>query len=136
MINIENIVYSILSTDATVSAAFGTRIYPVIVPFDSVLPAIAYRISGVEPYETQSSASNMTKYSIQISVFSLTYSGLYALSTAVESAMIGHTNSSLSRVFFINASDDVQEIMTTADTTQSTGQYLYIRNLDFTLYKK
>lgn len=136
MINIESIVYGILSTDSGVASAFSTRIYPVIVPFDSAFPSITYRISGVEPYETQASASNLTKYSIQVTVFSETYSALYALANAVESAMIGHTNTSLNRVFFTGAFDDIQEIYTTADPTKSTGQFMFIRNLEFTLYKK
>lgn len=136
MINIENIVYSILSTNGTVAASFSTRVYPAIVPFDSAFPAVSYRISGIEPFETQMAASNLERYSVQISVFSLTYSALYDLSSKVSAAMIGHSNSSVSRIFLTNMSDDVQEIYTTADTTQSTGQYLYIRNLDFTIYTK
>ena len=136
MINIESIVYSILSTNATVAAAFSTRITPVIVPFDSTMPAISYRISGLERFETQAAVSNLDKYFIRLSVYSKTYSDLNSLCDKVMDAMIGHSNTTISRCFLTGLSDDIEEIYTTADTTTSTGQYLYLRNLEFTIYKK
>lgn len=136
MINIESIVYGILSADSTVAASFSTRIYPMITPNDSDLPAITYRISGLERYETQVAASNVDKYFVGLSVYSLTYSGLYALCEMVKDAMLAQTSSILYRIFLTNISDEIQEIYTTADPTVSTGQYLYIRNLDFSIFKK
>lgn len=136
MMNIENNVYGILAGSTPVTNLFSTRIYPVIVPYDSALPAIAYRINSIEPFEAQERATNLEKYIVRISIFSKTYGSLYQNCAAVIAAMVGHTDSALSRIFHLGASDDVEEIYTTGSTSESTGQYLFIRHLDFSIFKK
>jgi hypothetical protein len=76
-----------LQNDAGVSALVSTRIYPLVVPQDATLPAIAYqRISGPRAY-SHSGPTGAVQARMQITSVASDYSGAKALSAAVRSAM-------------------------------------------------
>lgn len=87
--SIETGIYAVLTGDAGVSALVGTRIYPLVVPQDASLPAIAYqRVSGGPTY-TQDGDANLTPARFQFTCLGSSYSQAKAVATAVRAAISG-----------------------------------------------
>lgn len=88
---VEEGLFTLLSTDAGVSALVGVgavaRIYPIEFPQDVVLPALAYsRISGV-PDHHLTGRSNIGRGRFQIDCKAATPAGVKALKEAVRVAL-------------------------------------------------
>lgn len=84
---LEEALVSHLEVDAGVSALVGTRIYPLVVPQDADLPAIAYqRISGPREYALDGH-TGAARARVQVTSVAESYSGAKALSVAVRAAM-------------------------------------------------
>lgn len=81
--------YAHLSTDAGVNALVGTRIYPLLVPLDATLPAIAYqRISGPRDHHHQG-ASGLAVARIQLTYVGGSYSEAKQVAAAVRATLDG-----------------------------------------------
>ncbi len=66
MTTIEEVVYSRLTTFAGLAALISTRAYPLVIPPDVTLPAIAYQTISGEPQWSHDGFSGLTQTRIQI----------------------------------------------------------------------
>ncbi len=83
---IEEGLYAFLSNAGIV----GTRIYPLVIPQDATLPAIAYqRLSGPREH-SHDGASGMAWARMQLAITGETYSSAKATAELVRAAMDGH----------------------------------------------
>lgn len=88
----EKVIYALLSQASAVTALVGTRIYPLQVPQEDPLPAIAYAsISDVRAsVPLDDTASSRTETSrIEVSVIAATYPQVKALLPLIRSACHG-----------------------------------------------
>ena len=80
-----------LLADGGVAAIVGDRVYPINVPQDVDLPAVAYmRISGAPDY-THDGESGLESARFQFTCEALTYSAAKGLALAVRAAISGYT---------------------------------------------
>jgi hypothetical protein len=86
---IEEALYAHLTANAGVLALVSTRVYPLVIPQDIALPAIAYqRISG--PRElAHDGPTGMARARIQITCQAATYTAAKAVAEAVRLALDG-----------------------------------------------
>ena len=70
---IEEAVYSRLTTFAGLAALISTRAYPLIVPVDVTLPAVAYQTISVNPQWSHDGPSGLTQTRVQISTVAADY---------------------------------------------------------------
>ena len=77
---IEEAVYSRLTTFAGLAALIGTRAYPLVIPIDATLPAVAYQTISSEPQWSHDGFSGLTQTRVQIS----TVAGDYATAKRVD----------------------------------------------------
>lgn len=90
---IEAGLYAHLLTDSGVTALVGTRIYPLLVPQDADLPAIAYqRISGPRDH-THDGSSGLAFARMQLTFVASSYDDAKSLGEAVRAAIDGHKGS-------------------------------------------
>ena len=117
---IETSIYTVLSTDVTVSALVSTRIYPMIIPQNGTLPAVVYQRVSTLPINSLSGDSGLDSVRIQLSCWSPTYAGAKSLGLAVRNAL---TLSSLKAITEMEL-DDIDDL---------TGHYRVI--LDFRIWQ-
>lgn len=63
---IEDGIYSILSGNAEVAALCGTRVYPLIIPADPLLPCITYGSTSCIPQYTMDGPTGFITARVQI----------------------------------------------------------------------
>lgn len=86
---LESQLYRILSADSGVSALVSARIYPLVIPQDVALPAIAYqRISGPRDHD-QLGPTGLQEARMQFTVQASSYASAKAVSEAVRAALDG-----------------------------------------------
>lgn len=103
-------IVTLLSGNAGVSALVSTRIYPLILPQDSALPAITYqRVSGGHINST-TGFSDQENPRIQIDSMATTYAGAKTLAAAVFSAMESATTYKAILIGDIDIYEDEPEI--------------------------
>lgn len=86
---IEAGIFAHLIGNAGVVALVGTRIYPLLVPQDAEMPALAYqRISGPRDH-AHDGASGLALARIQLTFVAASYDGAKSLAAAVRAAMDG-----------------------------------------------
>lgn len=84
---IEEALRGILVADGTVSGLVSTRVYPLVLPQNVTLPAIAYqRISGAREH-THDAVGDLARPRFQFSSFATTYSAAKAIANAVREAL-------------------------------------------------
>lgn len=101
-------IFSRLSSDVAVSAlvlASGIyRIHPVLLPQDSLYPAISYQAVGNNPVNHLQGESDLQNDRIQVDCWAATNDGAHGLASAVKNAMAGSANNfkavRLSRIDF------------------------------------
>ena len=92
MADVETALYTILSSDAGVSALVGARIYPVVIPQDVSLPAVAYqRISAARVY-SHDGPSCLARPRFQFSCTAESYGAARAVVNAVRTALDGYND--------------------------------------------
>jgi len=88
-VTIEEGLYSKLAADSGVSALVSTRIYPLLVPQDASLPAIAYqRISGPRDH-AHDGATGLALARVQVTCLGSSYDETKDVSEAVRAAIDG-----------------------------------------------
>ena len=87
---IESALHSHLTSDAAVSTIVGTRVYPLLIPQDASLPAIAYQRISALRVTAQDGPSNLARSRLQVTCVAESYSGVKALATAVRQALHGY----------------------------------------------
>lgn len=86
---LEEGLYAYLVADAGVAALIGTRLYPLLVPQDAALPAMAYqRISGPRDH-THDGASGLAMARIQFTAVGSSYSEAKSVMAALRAALDG-----------------------------------------------
>jgi hypothetical protein len=86
---IEAGLYAHLCADSSVAALVSTRIYPLLVPQDATLPALAYqRISGPRDH-AHTGATGLALARMQLTYVAASYEDTKSLAEAVRAAMDG-----------------------------------------------
>jgi hypothetical protein len=88
---IETTLYSVLKADPTVAALVVsggvTRIYPLEVPQDVVMPAVVYQRIASAPEVTLDGDAGLDAVRVQVSCWAATYAGAKELAAAVRAAV-------------------------------------------------
>ena len=113
MATIEEAVYARTVGDAGVAALIGTRCYPLVVPQDAAMPAIAYqRISGA-PERSHSGFSGVSETRFQFTCEANSYASAKAVAQALrrcwESFAGTVSNIAIGGAFVENESDGYSE---------------------------
>jgi hypothetical protein len=87
MAQVGKVIYDLLSNDANITSAVGTRIYPVFAPQEAADPCITYGVEQTEYFHTKDAAATLHKNDCTVNVFSKTYSECEDISEYVISAM-------------------------------------------------
>jgi hypothetical protein len=86
---IEEAVYSRLTTTAAVTAICSTRIYPNKIPQEATLPAVAYQRVSTRRVKAHAAPTGLARVRVQVTCVASSYSAVKALATAVRKAMEG-----------------------------------------------
>ncbi len=86
---IEEAIYSHLSADTNLAAMHGGRVYPVVRPQGSALPAVVFqKISSVTEY-AHDGAAGQAEARFQITAFAAGYLGAKQLADKIKKAFVG-----------------------------------------------
>lgn len=89
MTMLEEGLYTHLMNQSAVTDLISTRLYPLIVPQDADLPAVAYqRITGA-PAHSHEGPSGLARARIQLTIVAASYSEAKAVAEAVRQALDG-----------------------------------------------
>jgi hypothetical protein len=83
-VSIESALYMHLTNDARVAALVSTRIYPLLIPADATMPAVAYQVIDDVPSYAHEGATGLSRARIQ-----LTMQGSYSQLVALRYALMG-----------------------------------------------
>lgn len=92
---IEQALYSVLSASSAITTLIGSRIYPVIIPEDTTLPALSYWFVSGTASPTMDTRGTI-RSRVQLDCWGQTYSDAVTLRAAVIQAIAGHRDSSFS----------------------------------------
>ena len=110
-----DMVYTRLTTDATLTAMLSTRVYPSHLPQSPTLPAVTYAIVSRVPTESN---TQIFETRVQLDCWATTYDAAHALANLVQKSLRFYrkTDGSGNRILSIyeanqgDAYDDEQEI--------------------------
>ena len=89
--NIGNGIYNILVNDAAVIAIVGSgnasRIFPLMIPQKSDLPAVIYLMTSTQPFPTKTGVSSASHYNFDLVCVAEKYDDAIALADAVRAAL-------------------------------------------------
>lgn len=107
---IDEAIYSILTTNSQVAAIVSTRVFPVVLPQQSQLPALAYaRVSTIERSMTHSGPSFVSKVVYQVSCFANGAKAAKELAGKVYRAMHGYAGSVGSeKIYYVQCVNEVE----------------------------
>jgi len=129
---IGDVIYTLLSNDADVSALVSTRIYPSLAIENVVYPYIVYETTGNEPTDDKDGKSSIDTLDYDIEIYTETLDQLNDLSTKVRNV--------LDRYSGTVSGKQIQSMQYTADNTGYSDDnrvYLKMQNYDiryFTIY--
>lgn len=89
MIDFGKVIYTILSGSSELNNSVENRIYPLVLPENTVLPAIMYERNGSIDYDAQ--GAYLYNYSITINVLSNSYSESIKLSNIINNIMSNYS---------------------------------------------
>jgi len=84
---IGDVIFSLLSNDATVSGLVGTKIFPYVAFENNVYPYIVYEQVGLEPTDTKDGVSELDVVIYDIEIYTKNPADLTTLSNAVRDAL-------------------------------------------------
>jgi hypothetical protein len=84
---IEARMYTYLSTHTDVKALVSTRIYPIVIPLEGRLPALAYQVLSDPPLETHQGVIDFHRIGVQFTAQADTYEDAVELSDTLNDAM-------------------------------------------------
>lgn len=90
---IESNLVDLLRADATVTSIAADRIYPVLLPDESTLPAITYQVIATTPLYALDERINLTRYRIQIDAWAKwpSYAQAKSLAEAIRVVLDGYS---------------------------------------------
>lgn len=83
----EEAIYKHLSTDSTITAIVGTRIYPVLAPQDASYPCLVYQRLGSEPVHAMANDATLREVTMVFASLAKTYSGVKTLQDVLEDSI-------------------------------------------------
>ena len=83
---IEEVVFSRLTTFAGLAALIGTRAYPLVIPVDVTLPAIAYQTISSDPQKSHDGFTGLTMTRVQITTVANDYATAKQVDQQVRAA--------------------------------------------------
>lgn len=100
-------IYSILSQSAGVTDLVSSRIYPLVLPENTSLPAIVYERSFTNVYTKDYRAGSESV--INITILAREYSDTIAISEAVEAALGNYSDTSIRLIKLENGAETYLE---------------------------
>lgn len=85
--SIEAQLFSYLTSDSTLAALIGDRLYPLLIPVDEEHPAIAYQMMDRDEEETHKGPAGTIWKDFQFSIQDKSYPGVLTVEEAVITAM-------------------------------------------------
>lgn len=126
--NIEQFIYSKLSTDPTISGLVSTRITPLIRQQGQTLPAITYQqIDNIIDHHLQGS-SGWCEARYQINCFDDDYDDMIVLAKAVRELLDGYSDSNIDHIFLNDEGE------TEPTDSESEDFIIYVKRMDFVFY--
>ena len=87
---IESALYTLLTSDSSVAALVGTRIYPLLVPDGTTLPAVAYQQISLVPRKTHSGPNALLHERYQLTVHASGYDSARTVRRALRDCLDGY----------------------------------------------
>ncbi len=84
---IGKLIYSRLSTDGSITAYVGTKIYPDITPQNVQYPFVVYTILNSLPVDFKDGQSNLEEITLQIDVYTQSYDDTQDLSNLIRNRL-------------------------------------------------
>ena len=84
---IGKLIYSRLSTDGSITAYIGTKIYPDITPQNVQYPFVVYTITNSLPVDYKDGQSNLEEITLQIDVYTQSYDDTQDLSNLIRNRL-------------------------------------------------
>lgn len=81
---IEEAVYYKMVNDANLAGLVGTRVYPLLVPQDAAMPAIAYQKISSQKYQAHDGSSHLARSRFQFTIEADDYATVKDTATAVR----------------------------------------------------
>ena len=81
-------IFTALTGSADVIAIAGSRVYPVRLPREAVLPAVVYQVPSIEPVSSMSGDSGIDNNTVAIVCWAKEYATAHELAYAVRNALI------------------------------------------------
>lgn len=107
---IEQRIVGLLADNATIAAAVGQRISPVVLRQETALPSLVYRRLSSTPEYTLAGRAGWRTVTIQIICWSLEYAEARALAEAVRQALDAYSETATAgSIRFINIADGADE---------------------------
>lgn len=129
---IEKSVYVLLSDDACVIEAAGSRIYPMVVPQGASLPAITYQILSTVGISVMAGPTNLKERRLQINCWAETYAAAEALAHKIGRALNGYRDTAEDvKIWGIELIDEGDVL---ADHKSAQVLRRYGRRLDFRIH--
>lgn len=105
---LEEALYAYLVNQTALTALVATRLYPEVIPQNSVLPAIAYRRVSTLPITSRDGGGELRQVRMQFDVLAPDSKAVWQVTTVLEGALIGFKQTQGPRVdvvFLDNRSD-------------------------------
>jgi len=107
---IEQRIVSMLAADATIAAAVGQRISPVVLRQETALPSLVYRRLAADPEYTLAGRAGWRTVTLQIACWALEYADARALAEAVRELLDAYSETSdVGSIRFISVADGADE---------------------------
>ncbi len=84
---IGKLIYSRLSTDGSITAYIGTKIYPDITPQNVQYPFVVYTITNSLPVDYKDGQSNLEEITLQIDVYTQSYDDTQNLANLIRNRL-------------------------------------------------
>lgn len=91
-------IYAILSTDPSITAAVGTRIFPAMAVIDGGRPSIVYTEISNTPTSFKQGPSDMDFIRLQVDIFSPSYDQCVSIAESVRIALDRYPHSTVAGV--------------------------------------
>lgn len=96
--------------DSTLTAAIGTRIYPVIAPASATLPFVTWRRAGIQRSQTLGLPVGVPRLSVEYSIYAVTYETAREVADRMRAVLDGYggtvDNVTVKQVSLEQESDD------------------------------
>lgn len=123
---IGDVIYSLLSNDATVSGIVGVKIFPSIALQEIALPYIVYEESNNQPTNTKDGKSELDVVSYDIEIYAENPSDLSSLSYAVRNCLDRYTG-----IIGGKRIDSIKYVSENTGYSLEDRVYLRVHNYDF-----